>query len=364
MSISVRTYLCLLLWGCGGIQQKPAPTTSFEFEPVVVRAPKPGQELNFYDAKEVFNRGRLARSFEQYPDCIRFFGIVVTEFGASRYAQPALYNRGLCYESNDSPHEAAQDFESYAKRAKDPEAKLDGLFRLLHNLVEIEHNSKALILTQSLLELTLSKLDRAEVLAKQAHVLYRLGQSEQTRRLLLKASRLAREGANGLVHSNAVYAEAEYLLGEVSLSDMTHVKLKLPLHNMKTQLSEKLSHFRKSQLHLLNAVKAQVKGYSSHAGERLGALYAGLYDDLLSAEKPATLSAQEVAVYYEELIIRVTPVLRNAISIYDKSLKLGRRLGEKVIWLEAVHQQKERLEKLLRDIKAKDTNTLSTGATK
>lgn len=354
MKIDARFLIVLVAWGCGGIQQHQPSTTVFEFEPVVVRAPKPGQTLGFYDAKEVFNRGRLARSFEKHEDCIRFFGIVIKEFKTSKYAEPALYNRGLCYESHGRPHEAAADFEAYSQSTQDPEARLDGYFRLLHNLVEIEHNSKALMLTQKLLKLKLSKLDKAEVLAKQAHVLYRLGQRSQIRSLLLKASRLAREGAKGLINGNPVYAESEYLLGEVSLSDMIDVKLRLPLDTMKIQLSEKLGHFRKSQLHLLNAVKAQVKGYSSHAGERLGALYAGLYDDLISAEKPPDLTPQEVAIYYEELIIRITPVLKNAISIYEKSLKLGRRLGEETAWLDTVNQQKERLENLLRDINAKD----------
>lgn len=346
-----------MIIGCGGVQQVQPPTTTFDFEPVVVRAPKPGQNLNFYDAKEVFNRGRLARSFQQYKDCIRFFGIVINEFPTSKYAHPALYNRGLCYESHDDAHAAAKDFEAFAKSAKDPESRLDGLFRLLHNLVEIEHNSKALQLTQKLLELKLEKLDQAEVLAKQAHVLHRLGQRELTRPILLKASRLAREGAKGLINGNAVYAEAEYLLGEVSLQAMLDIALRLPLDKMKHQLSDKLGHFRKSQLHFLNAVKAQIKGYSSHAGERLGALYAGLYDDLLSAEKPADLTADEVSIYYDELIMRVTPVLRNAINIYEKSLRLGRRLGEKEIWFDTVNQQKERLEKLLRDIKPRGEDT-------
>jgi tetratricopeptide (TPR) repeat protein len=340
--------------GCGGVQRVKPPVTTFNFEPVVVRAPKPGENLNFYDAKEVFNRGRLARSFEQYKDCIRFFGMVIDEFPNSKYAHPALYNRGLCYESDDDAHAAAKDFETFAQKANDPESRLDGLFRLLHNLVDIEHNSKALQLTRKLLNLKLEKLDQAEVLAKQGHVLHRLGQHELTRPLLLKSSRLAREGANGLIHGNAVYAEAEYLLGEINLQSMLDIRLKLPLEKMKYQLTDKLKYFRKSQLHFLNAVKAQIKGFSSHAGERLGALYAGLYDDLLSAEKPADLTAQEVSIYYEELILRVTPVLRNAITIYEKSLRLGRRLGEKGIWLEQVNQQKERLEKLLRDIKPTD----------
>ena len=138
------TFVSILLFvvGCGGVQQTKPTTTTFEFEPVVVRAPKPGQRLNFYDAKEVFNRGRLARSFEQYNDCIRFFGMVIDEFPTSKYAHPALYNRGLCYESHDNAHAAAKDFESFAERAKETESRLDGLFRLLHNLVEIEHNSK------------------------------------------------------------------------------------------------------------------------------------------------------------------------------------------------------------------------------
>ena len=118
---------------------------------------------------------------------------------------------------------------------------------------------------------------------------------------------------------------------------------------MKVALGQKLAAFRKSQRHLLNAVTGQVKEPSTRAGEALGNLYAKLYGDLLAAERPADLSPVEVQIYLEELIKRITPVLRNAITIYEKSLALGQRLGADESWLSEVHIQKERLESLLKE---------------
>lgn len=345
------------LLACGSTQQ--VVTTKLDFAPVVVKPTTAKDHLTFYDAKEVFDRGRLARAFDKYADCIRYFSIVIKEFRDSKYAEPSIYNRGLCYESDGKPHEAAKDFEHYAKIATTPESRLDGLFRLLHNLVEIEHNTKALALTQTLLKLPLEELDEAEVLNKQGAIMSRLGEKEAAKRLLLKASRLAKKGAQGFIHSNSVYAEAEYLLGEISLEAMQQRKLTLPLEVMKGQLAEKLRHFRKSQLHLLNAVKAQVKRHSTHAGERLGALYASLYGDLIEAEKPPSLTKTETDVYYEELLTRIRPVLKNAITIYEKSITLGKRLGETNEWLDTVNQQKERLEKLLDSVKDDNGDALT-----
>ena len=345
----IFTLTTACLFACGGAQQNSS--TSYDFAPVIVKPTTTTNQLSFYDAKEVFDRGRLARAFEKHPDCIRYFSIVIEEFGQSKYAEPSLYNRGLCYESDAKPHEAAKDFEQYAKIATTPASKLDGLFRLLHNLVEIEHNTRALALTQTLLKLPLDDLDKAEVLNKQGAIMSHLGQKEHAKRLLLKASRLAKKGAQGFIHSNSVYAEAEYLLGQISLEAMQQRKLTLPLETMKTQLAEKLKYFRKSQLHFLNSVKAQVKGYSTQAGERLGTLYADLYGDLISAERPPSLTKIETDVYYEELLSRIRPVLKNAITIYEKSIMLGKRLGETAEWLDTVNQQKERLEKLLDSVK-------------
>lgn len=351
----------LSLLACGGIQSKQANSnvTEHELPPVVVKPWASGNNLSFYDAKELFDRGRLARAFDKYSDCIRFFSLVREEFPKSKYAEPALYNRGLCYESIGDPHSAAEDFQKYTQIVADDTSKLDGSFRLLHNLVEIEHNTKALALVEELLKIRLDDLDRAELLSKKGIVFVRLNQQDQARSVLLKASRLARDGARGIIHENPVYAESEFHLGSISLTRMTETRLRLPLERMKKDLGVKLQHFRKSQLHLLNSVKSQVKGVSTRAGEKLGALYACLYTDLLDAEKPLGLSNDEIEVYYEELINRVQPVLRNAIKIYEKSLDLGKRLGETPEWINTVNQQKIQLEALLKNT-TKDRPTQSS----
>ena len=110
-------------------------------DPVVIRKPDPKRSLDFYDAKEVFDRARLARAFKKYRECVQLFTIVVVEFPNSKYAFPAFYNRGLCHESLDDPHAASLDFEAFIRKSTQSADRLDGQFRLLHNLVEISHEN-------------------------------------------------------------------------------------------------------------------------------------------------------------------------------------------------------------------------------
>ena len=337
------------MFACGTQRTVKPETTVLEMEPVVIRPPSPDQPLDFYTAKDLFNRGRLARAFNKYEDCVRFFTMTIDDFPRSRYALPALYNRGLCHESLSDPNSAIESFERYTQLSQDPADRLDGFFRLLHNLVDAERNSRALLLAERLLGERLTALDQAEIIIRKAVVLGRLAKKENSKTLLLKAVRMAKKATEGLVHGNAILAEAEYELGMLYLNEMSQVRLVLPLSRMKVDLGQKMTAFRKSQRHLLNAVTGQVKEPSTRAGEALGNLYAKLYGDLLAAERPADLSPVEVQIYLEELIKRVTPVLRNAITIYEKSLALGQRLGADKSWLSEVHIQKERLESLLKE---------------
>ena len=349
MKQSLLPILSVLLFACGvNNRVKPDPTV-LDMEPVIVRPSSPDRPLDFYTAQDLFNRGRLARSFEKFEDCVRFFTMTIDDFPKSRYALPALYNRGLCHESLSDPNSAIESFEQYTQLTQDPVDRLDGFFRLLHNLVDAERNTRALVLAERLLEIELTDLDQAEIIIKKGIVLGRLAKKKKSKALLLKAARIATEATDGLVHGNAVLAEAEYELGVLYLNQMSAVRLVLPLDRMKLDLGKKMTAFRKSQRHLLNAITGQVKEPSTKAGEALGNLYATLYGDLLAAERPADLSPVEVQIYLEELIKRVTPVLKNAITIYEKSIALGQRLGADKRWLSDVNIQKERLESLLKE---------------
>ena len=341
--------LCSCLVACGARPSVKPDTIVTDMEPVVVKPPTADGDLYFYSAKELFDRGRLARSFEKYTDCVRFFSMVLKDFPKSKFALPAIYNRGLCHESLSDPNSAIENFEQYTQLTRDPVDRLDGFFRLLHNLVEAERNSRGLLLANKLLEQQLDELDRAEITIKKGIIFGRIGQQDKSKALLLKAARMAKKAAHGLIHGNTVLAEAELHLGLFYLRQMKNIRLVLPLSRMKIDLGQKMTTFRKSQRHLLNAVSGQVKQPSTRAGEALGSLYATLYGDLLAAERPANLSSDEVEIYLEELVKRITPVLKNAITIYEKSLALGHRLGADEKWLSEVHIQKERLESLLKD---------------
>ena len=57
-------------------------------EPVVITGNSARPETEFYTAKEMFDRGRLAKAFDKYEDCVRFFSVVISDFMNTRYGSP------------------------------------------------------------------------------------------------------------------------------------------------------------------------------------------------------------------------------------------------------------------------------------
>ena len=336
---------------CGATSQQQKESV-VHMEPVIITGNSARPETEFYTAKEMFDRGRLAKAFDKYEDCVRFFSVVISDFMNTRYGAPAIYNRGLCRERLQDFDGASVDYAQFVEIATDPIDRLDGQFRLLASLVSGRRDTRALIIAEDLLTLDLPELDRAEVMVKKATILKRLTLTDSALSLLRAASRMAKT-AGVIIRDNSVYAEAENVLGQIYLSKMSQIKLVLPLEKMKFQLAEKLDAFRKSQLHFLNSISTHVKGISTNSGELLGRLYAGLYGDLLNAEAPSKLNKLERDVYLEALISKITPVLRNAIKVYEKSISLGHKLGERKAWFERLRLEKSRLESILKGAPSK-----------
>ena len=89
--------LAFLALACGATSQHQKESV-VHMEPVVITGKPSRPETEFYTAKEMFDRGRLAKAFDKYEDCVRFFSVVISDFMNTRYGEPALYNRGLCRE--------------------------------------------------------------------------------------------------------------------------------------------------------------------------------------------------------------------------------------------------------------------------
>ena len=82
------------------------------------------------------------------------------------------------------------------------------------------------------------------------------------------------------------------------------------------------------------------------AGLRLGGLYENLYDTLVNLEVPEGLEFDEAEVYVEEIRLRVNVLVKKALRIYGKALKVGRRDPDAKVWITKLETGIRRLESI------------------
>ena len=75
----------------------------------------------------------------------------------------------------------------------------------------------------------------------------------------------------------------------------------------------------------MRAIRRDNKDWALAAGFRTGEIYEAFYRDFMKAEVPEDLSEEEVEIYYAELREQVEPLLKRAIRVYEKNIKMGAR---------------------------------------
>jgi hypothetical protein len=111
------------------------------------------------------------------------------------------------------------------------------------------------------------------------------------------------------------------------------VQLAFPQPVLRERLQEKCELLLSAQSRYLRAMFYGDAHTVAAAGLRIGELYEALYDHIVALEAPADLTAEQKAVYDEEVRARITVLLKKALMAYERSLVIGKRAPTAATWI-------------------------------
>jgi hypothetical protein len=166
-------------------------------------------------------------------------------------------------------------------------------------------------------------------------------------------------------HQKDEYLPADYFigqtrfyLGEIAAREFEAVKLEEPdvqksKKSWEDMMGDKLEHkcelLLRAQNNLIRAIRTGHPGWATAAGFRIGSLYERLYDDMTQLPVPPGLSEEGKAFYLGEVRKKVAVLVTKAITIYEQSLEMATRVGEKNEWVERASKSLERMKSLYLD---------------
>ena len=306
-----------------------------------------------YDSVQLFFLARDAGRRRDYQRAIQFYERLLSDFPESRYVHDARFNIGLALELLGRHDEAAKHFSAIAAEESLIEGGkyrfwVDAVLRWSVNLTQLERWDSVLEVYQSLIDHPrVGRGDKFEASVGIGIVYHELKQIEEAERTLVEALKLSRMySRTGGFDNRGLISEAAFRLGQISEARYLEVQLRLDSPTLREEFELKCERLLETQKRYLDAVRHGEPYAMAMAGLRLGGLYENLYDTLVNLEVPEGLEFDEAEVYVEEIRLRVNVLVKKALRIYGKALKVGRRDPDAKVWIAKLETGIRRLESI------------------
>jgi tetratricopeptide (TPR) repeat protein len=313
-----------------------------------------GLQVDVMDPEVLFLEGSRAFEEKRHEDAAHKFDLVLARFPDTRFAKPALYDRGLALLAVPRPADAARDFAAFLQHYPGDADAPDALLRLGQALCEAGDWTKAedALRRRAAME-PLTLLAEVEVHARRALALRMLGRYEDAREEATRVMQVHDRFATlPEMDGNYFVAMASFQAAEVYHDLFGRIKFILPVDRMEKDLLDKATLFMKAQSEYLRTIRLRNTFWGVSAGVRVGRLYEEFYDDILQAEVPPDLSAEELGVYTDELKRRARPLVSKAVDAYERNLALARMYGAQDEWFGDMPNRLQRLRKVLAETPA------------
>ncbi len=331
-----------------------ATTPVYEMEPMhfKVVGKGPNARVETMDPEALFEEGNRAFQAEDFEVAAEKYGLVSDYFEGSRWHKVATFNAGLALEKGGRFEDAIARFSSFSAALSGTKDSQDALFRKAHCLEQLKRWDEMLAVGEALLVphfRDIKVVDRIGAFVVRGRAHEELGELALAERDFRRALDLYQDHLEerGLDKSASV-SIAQFRIGEIYRELFASIRFKLPLERMARDLEDKSNFFLMAQSAYLRTLRLQHSEWAVVAGFRLGALYETMYEDMLAAEVPDTLTEEEVGIYFEELHAKIRPLLMRAIDIYERNLRLGQRFGKRDSWMQKTEASLARLKDVLR----------------
>jgi tetratricopeptide (TPR) repeat protein len=330
----------------------PDKVSHVELEPIKIEAVKTpqGTKVDAYDAASLFEQAGADLEAQRYDEAIRGYDHLVASFPDSRYVVAALYNAGLALEGKQDFAGAAARYRAIVDQHAQSKDVLDALFRMGACYAEINNWASSAEAFGRVLERSgLALGDRVEALARRGLAQYQLKD-------LPAAERTFREALN-VFHANEAVerldndffvAMSQFYLGEIAHEGFRALPLRLPQKQLAKDLETKAEALLTTQARYVDTARIKNPAWATAAGHQIAALYKEFYDAMLTAPMPPELKNEELKkIYFEELRVKIEPLLRKAIHAHELTLGVAERFGLDNDWVRKSNEEMAQLRALL-----------------
>ena len=355
----IRRSLLILLTaaGCASTRSaQPGAKPHVKMEPVLIHAEKdPLTGLDGYDADQLLELGNQMHASEDYGNAIKVFDRLIKAFPKSEQVPSALYNSGLSLERLKKFEEALARFKQVVEKHRDSTSFKDAYFRVSLMLAKLKRWEEVANNFWAIRHLDgLTPMDELEARVGMGVGMFMQKDYATAEREFLHALSFYKK------HSKLEYMPAEYYvgqsrfyLGEIYAREFEGMKLSPPkadeeswVEMMGKELEEKCDMLLRAQNNFIRTIRVGHTGWATAAGFRIGSLYQKMYEDLMNLPVPPSLDEEAQGMYTKELRKRVSILVMKAIQIYERSLQMAQRVGEKNEWVDKTHESLEKMKAL------------------
>ncbi len=325
-------------------------------EPILV-SPKvdPLVGLKDYDAEQLFELGNQQFKEEAYDRSLKIFEKLIETFPDSSQVAAAHFNAGLSLERLEEPTKAADYFKKILSNYPKADCWPDAHFRAAHNYAKSKQWPEATDTFWAARQLPdLSAMDELEARVNTAIGWFMQNDYTTSEVEFMSALRFYNS------HERKQYLPAKYFvgqsrfyLGEIYARQFESVELSPPKEDevdwttaMGKELEEKCRLLLRAQNNFIRAIRVGHRGWATASGNRIGSMYEHLYDVITSVPVPPELSVEAQEIYQEEVRNKVKILVVKAIQVYEATLEMAERVGEKNEWVDRTATQLERMKKL------------------
>lgn len=352
-----------LLYGCASTQaQTRSDADGAGDRPVVKmetmhiqRDADPLLGLDTFDASDVLERGNQLFDAGDFDRAVKVFGFLVSTFPESELAPTALYNSGLAFERLAEYEEALGAYRRVIEQHPGGSHTKDAYFRSSLNLAKLERWSDVADNYWTIRQLPgLTTLDELEARVGLSIAMFMQEDYATAEREFLAALRFHEERQKvEYIPAHYWVAQSRFYLGEIAARQFEGIKLEAKsekpeawMKEVSGLLEEKCLLLIRAQNHLIRAIRAGHPGWATAAGFRIGSLYEILYEEMMVVPSPPDLPETAKDVYMGELREKLGVLVSKAMMVYERSLEMAERVGEKNEWVERTEKALERMKTL------------------
>lgn len=317
-------------------EDAPATVPTIDLEPMRIEVGRSGEgeQIEIYDARELFDRASIAFDAGGFDLAIELYGRLVSEFPDSQLVAPALYNWGLALEGKGQLDQAIDQFRQAASAGKGTRHELDALIRIGAVLADKGRFAEAEAQYQALLgKGGLAASDRVELLARRGYALVeakRYAEAEQSLSAAIAEFQSASRQAP--LETDFYVAMAHYYLAEVPRRQFEAQPLRLPDSQLQQDLESKAKLALLAKQRFEETVVLVNVYWATAAIYQMGSIQKEMWRALTSAPVPTNLDAPAQKVYAEEVRKLARPHLDRALEVHAKNLEVESRYRTETDW--------------------------------